>query len=61
MSMDRCTKCGDVVDTDSDCNFYDFDYTTVEGYGGHCCSCRDEIYKVLDDSKKEAHERRIYG
>lgn len=46
MSLDRCTKCGDVVDTDNHPEFYDFAYK-VNDMGGHCENCRDDIYESL--------------
>lgn len=61
MSMDRCTKCSDIVDTDFDCSFYDFDYTTPKGYGGHCEPCRDDIYEAMTEAQQTEHEKRIYG
>lgn len=61
MSMDRCTDCSQVVDTDSDVNFYDFDYVTAKGYGGHCESCRDSLLGNMNNAQQDAHEKRIYG
>ncbi len=61
MSMDRCTTCGHVADTDEDCNFYDFDYTTPKGYGGHCESCREAIYNAMTPAQQAEHEKKIYG
>jgi hypothetical protein len=61
MSMDKCTDCGAIVDTDDDCNFYDFDYTTKKKYGGHCESCRDDIYDQMTEAQQAEHEKRIYG
>lgn len=61
MSMDRCTKCGDPVDTDFDCQFYDFTYTLPKKDGGHCERCRDNITETLTDAELAAHETRLYG
>ncbi len=61
MSMATCSKCGDLVDTDMDCNFYDFDYKTKTGYCGHCVTCRDEILEAMTDKEHAEHEKRIYG
>lgn len=60
MSLDRCMRCGDIVDTDIDCQFYDFSYTNNDGYGGHCEDCRDTIYSHMNDAEKTDHERKIY-
>ncbi len=59
MSLDRCTTCGHVADTDEDFSFYDFDYTTENGYGGHCFMCRDDIYAVLCSNGIISNQPRI--
>lgn len=41
MSIDHCTKCSDMVDTDRDCDFYEF--TDKDCPGGYCERCRAEI------------------
>lgn len=60
MSMDRCAKCSDIVDTDFDTEFYDFAYK-INDIGGHCEYCRDKFYEEMSDAEQEAHEKRIYG
>lgn len=60
MSMDRCTKCADLVDTDFDCEFYDFSYL-VNDMGGHCEQCREDIYENLTEFEQIEHEKRTYG
>lgn len=61
MSMDRCTKCGDPVDTDEDCQFYDFIYTLPKEDGGHCEGCRDAMLETMTETELEEHEGRIYA
>lgn len=60
MSMDRCSQCGEIVDTDFDCSFYDFTYK-INGMGGHCENCRDGFMEKMTDAEQAEHERRIYG
>ena len=61
MSIDTCTTCGDLVDTDDFPEFYDFSYTIKKGYGGHCESCRDDIYDAMTEAQQAEHEKRTYG
>ena len=66
MSMDRCTQCSHIVDTDFDTEFYDFAYLTENnmgrnGYGGHCESCREAIYNAMTPAQQAEHEKKIYG
>ena len=60
MSMDRCVKCGDLVDTDDFPEFYDFAYL-VDDMGGHCEPCREAIYDKMTDEQQAQHEKKIYG
>lgn len=60
MSMDTCKKCGEFVDTDFDCQFYDLAYK-VNDMGGHCENCRDDIYENMTDAEQAEHERKTYG
>lgn len=60
MSMDRCTTCENITDTDFDCEFYDFSYL-VNDMGGHCASCRDNLYENMTELQQADHERRLYG
>lgn len=61
MSMDRCTACSELADTDNDDCFYDFSYTTPTGYGGHCENCRDEILEDMTEQQQADHEKRVFG
>ena len=61
MSMASCIHCGHFVDTDNEPEFYDFNYKTISGYGGHCENCRDEIYEAMTEAEQAAHEKKIYG
>ena len=61
MSMDRCTHCGEIVDTDDFPEFYDFTYRTPKGYGGHCEGCRNDIYESMTPAEQAEHEERTYG
>ena len=60
MSMDRCWKCGDLVDTDFEDQFYDLAYT-IDDKGGHCESCRERILDKMNDEEQKEHERRTHG
>ena len=54
MSMDRCSRCSALIDTDDDTEFYN-EYTDE----GLCESCRDDLWKEklederLDDPRHE--------
>jgi hypothetical protein len=61
MSMDRCTKCGDIVDTDFDCSFYDFTYTLPKEIGGHCVNCREAMMETMTDAQQAEHEKRVFA
>lgn len=61
MSMATCRVCASFVDTDEEPEFFDFTYTTANGYGGHCESCRNEIYDAMSEAEQAEHERRTYG
>lgn len=58
MSMDSCKKCGEFVDTDIDCQFYDFTYK-VNGMGGHCENCRDDFHEAMTEQQQAEHEKRV--
>lgn len=58
MSMDRCAKCGNIVDTDFDTEFYDFAYK-VKDMGGHCESCRDDFQEAMTEGEQQEHEKRV--
>ena len=58
MSMACCSKGGEFVDTDYDCEFYDFDYIKP---GGLCEDCRDDLYEGMTERQRDEHEKRIYG
>lgn len=61
MSMARCSECERLVDTDDDCQFYDFSYRSQSGFEGHCEHCRDDLYTDMTEAQQAEHERRIYG
>lgn len=56
MSMDCCKKCDAFVDTDLDCQFYDFSYK-VNDMGGHCANCRDDFMEQMSEAEQAAHEK----
>lgn len=61
--MDRCTKCGELVDTDDFPEFYDFAYK-VNDMGGYCEDCRNAIYDAMteaEQAEQAEHEKRTYG
>ena len=60
MSMDRCKTCEEIIDTDFDCEFYDFSYLAND-MGGHCQSCRDNLYEQMSEAQQADHEKRLYG
>lgn len=57
MSIDTCTDCSKMVDTDLDDEFYDFKYATENNSGGHCTRCRDKLFDALTDNNKPHKER----
>jgi hypothetical protein len=61
MSMARCSECERLVDTDHDCEFYDYSYRTPDGFSGHCESCRDDLFTDMTEQEQREHERRVYG
>ncbi len=53
MSMDRCQKCSELVDTDADpaCYIQDLpDGGEIELDGCRCESCRESVYTEADNS-----------
>ena len=53
MSIDRCSKCGALVDTDFDTEFYGEDGDGFGNYESLCENCREELDAILYDQRAE--------
>ena len=52
MSIDTCSKCGDLVDTDFDMEFYGPDGEGFGKYTGLCENCREALESELIEQEK---------